>query len=194
MQSDPFPHPTYLLRRKVFKLLGGAFHIYAPDGSLAAYSEQKAFKLKEEVRIFDDEAMTRPLLGIKARSVIDFGATYDVTDAESGQPIGSVRRKGMKSIVSDEWTLLDAAGREFGSIREDNIVLALLRRLVAGEWLPQTYHGTVGDRPACTFRRNFNPFVSKVTLDFSPDRSRLLDRRLGIAAGILLLAIEAKQN
>jgi hypothetical protein len=36
--------------------------------------------------------------------------------------------------------------------------------------------------------------VSKVTLDFSPDQSRLLDRRLGIAAGILLLAIEAKQN
>jgi hypothetical protein len=36
--------------------------------------------------------------------------------------------------------------------------------------------------------------VSKVTLDFRPDTSRLLDRRLGIAAGILLLAIEGKQD
>lgn len=194
MSADMFPHEVYLLRRKVFKLLGGAFHIYAPDGTLAAYSQQKAFKLKEEVRIFADEAMTRPLLLIKARSVLDFSATYDVTDARDGARIGGFRRKGMKSIVSDEWTLLDAAEREIGSIREDNLALALLRRLVAGAWLPQTYHGTMGDRPVCNFHRNFNPFVSKVTLDFRPDASRLLDRRLGIAAGILLLAIEGKQD
>jgi len=26
--SDSFKHPTYLIRRKIFKLLGAAFHIY----------------------------------------------------------------------------------------------------------------------------------------------------------------------
>jgi hypothetical protein len=46
----------------------------------------------------------------------------------------------------------------------------------------------------CHFHRNFNPLVSKVTLDFRVDTAGRLDRRLGIAAAILLLAIEAKQN
>jgi hypothetical protein len=33
-----------------------------------------------------------------------------------------------------------------------------------------------------------------MTLDFSPDPQRRLDRRLGIAAGVLLCAIEGKQE
>jgi hypothetical protein len=44
------------------------------------------------------------------------------------------------------------------------------------------------------FTRNFNPFVSKVNLDYSMDTQGLLDRRLGIAAAVLLLAIEGKQG
>jgi hypothetical protein len=33
-----------------------------------------------------------------------------------------------------------------------------------------------------------------VTLDYSMDQQGLLDRRLGIAAAVLLVAIEGKQN
>jgi len=44
------------------------------------------------------------------------------------------------------------------------------------------------------FHRNFNPFVSKMELDFSKDRTGALDRRVGIAAAILLVALEGKQQ
>lgn len=194
MNQSAFGHPTYLLRRKVFKLFGGAFHIYAPDGSLAFYSQQKAFKLKEDIRVFADESMSRELLVIRARNIIDLGATYDVLDAASGAPVGSLRRRALKSILKDEWLLLDPQGREIGVIKEDNAALAILRRTILGWMCPQTYDGSIGGRPVCHFHRNFNPFVSKVTLDFRVDATGLLDRRLGIAAAILLLAIEDKQN
>ena len=189
-----FHHPEYLLRRKVFKLLGGAFHIYDASGGLAFYSRQKAFKLKEDIRVFTDESMQSEVLLIKARNIIDFAATYDVFDSRSGSLVGSLRRKGIKSIVVDEWHFLDTAGQQIGVLREDSVGLALLRRLVVGALLPQEYRGEVNGRQVCVFRRNFNPFVSKVRLNYAMDTDGMLDRRLGIAAAVLLLAIEGKQR
>jgi len=40
----------------------------------------------------------------------------------------------------------------------------------------------------------FNPFIQWFTVDFSPDFEKILDRKLGIAAVILLLAIEGRQG
>lgn len=44
------------------------------------------------------------------------------------------------------------------------------------------------------FRYNFNPFVTKITADFSKDTHGKLDRRLGMAAAILLCLVEGKQD
>jgi len=190
-----YGHDRYVVRRKIFTVLGQKFHIYDDEGGLAFYSKQKAFKLKEDIRIFADEAMEKELLVIKARSIIDFGATYDVFDsAQGGALVGSLRRKGLKSMAVDEWIFLDAAGRELGFIREDSLSLALLRRFLLGNLLPQQYTGTVGGAEVCHFKRNFNPFVSKMALDFSLDAQRRLDRRLGIVAAVLLVAVEGRQS
>ena len=70
--------------------------------------------------------------------------------------------------------------------------MALFRRFLTS-LVPQTYNGFIGGTQVCTFRQNFNPFVIKVTLDFSLDAQNLLDRRLGIAAAVLLCAVEGKQ-
>jgi hypothetical protein len=190
-----FHHPTYLVRRKIFKLLGAAFHIYDPAGNVAFYSKQKAFKLKEDIRIYSGEDQRQELLVIKARNILDIAATYDVFDPNTGNAhVGCVKRKGLKSIMVDEWVFMNPAGREIGLIKEDSLLLALLRRIVAGWLLPQEYNGSIGNAPVCRFKRNFNPFVSKVTLDFTSDTEGLLDRRLGIAAAVLLVAIENKQS
>lgn len=188
-----FTHNTYLIRRKVFKLLGGAFHIFDPDGQVVFYSKMKAFKLKEDIRIYTGEDMQTELLTISARSIIDFSATYDVTDAVTGEKVGALRRKGLKSILKDEWLILNEDDREIGSIREDNMMLALIRRFLSN-LIPQSYEGDVGGVKVLDFQQNFNPFVLKLTLDFSSDTQDLLDRRLGIAAGILLCAIEGREG
>ncbi|HJR18698.1 MAG TPA: hypothetical protein VJ922_03175 [Actinomycetota bacterium] len=43
-------------------------------------------------------------------------------------------------------------------------------------------------------RQNWNPFVVKVTVDFSPDTQKVLDKRFGIAVAILHSAIEGRQS
>jgi len=60
--------------------------------------------------------------------------------------------------------------------------------------IPQTFFGSINGMPVCSFKQNFNPFVVKINLDFSPDTNGLLDRRLGLAAAILLCAVEGKQQ
>ena len=191
----PFQHPNYLVRQKVLKLFGGAFHIFDPDGNVVLYSKQKAFKLKEDIRVYTGEDMATEVLTVRTDQIIDFGATYHVHDSQQGGArVGSLKRKGLKSMLRDEWILLNSSGQEIGSIQEDSVALALLRRIMVGWLLPQNYYGKVGNNPVSLFTRNFNPFVSKIKLDFSMDSEGQLDRRLGIAAVIMLLAIDGKQN
>ncbi|OAB38716.1 hypothetical protein PMSD_06800 [Paenibacillus macquariensis subsp. defensor] len=191
--KERFNHSNYLVRKQFFRIFGEAFHIYDPQDGLVFYVKQKAFKLKEDIRVYSSEDMSEEVLVIKARSRIDFSATYDVFDPIYNETIGSFRRKGMKSILKDEWIILDNQEREVGLITEDSMLLALLRRFLSN-LIPQTYVGTIGQHEVLTFKQRFNPFVQKIELDFSMDRNQMLDRRLGIAASVLLSAIEGRQD
>ncbi|MFP2907738.1 hypothetical protein ACLESD_22360 [Pyxidicoccus sp. 3LFB2] len=188
-----FGQSRFMIRRQFFKLFGGAFHIYDEAGNVAFYSKMKAFKLKEDLRIYSGEDMSQELLTIQARSILDIGATYDVTDATTGERVGALRRKGLRSILRDEWLVLDVNGAEIGKIEEDSMVMALVRRFLTN-LIPQTFSGTVGGAPVLNFRQRFNPFIAKIDLDFSADTQGRLDRRLGIAAAVLLCAIEGRQS
>jgi uncharacterized protein YxjI len=188
-----FQYPTYLLRRQAIALTG-KFRFYDPAGRLVMFSEQKMFRLREDIRVYDGEDKAREVLSIKARQIMDFSAAYDVVDAEINQKVGVLRRKGLQSLLRDEWEVLDANDNAIGKLFEDNIGLALLRRLILGSLLPQNYDMTVGDSRVADLKQNFNPLRYELNLDFSMDAGRLLDRRLGIAAGILLAAVEGKQS
>ncbi|MFZ5828114.1 MAG: hypothetical protein ACOY94_27735 [Bacillota bacterium] len=191
--TERFDHPTYLIRKKVLQVFGATLHVYGADESLVFYARLKAFKLKEDIRLYTGEEMQTEVLTIRARQVLDFGATYDIYDAALGEKVGALRRKGLKSLIKDEWIILDNQDREIGLIQEDSMALALVRRFVLG-FLPQTFEARVAGAPICTFKQNWNPFVRKITVDFSGDPQRVLDRRVGLAAGILLNVIEGKQG
>jgi len=190
-----FGHQTYLVRKKFWKFFGGSFFIYDPNGALVLFSKMKAFKLKEDIRVCTDETLQTEALSIKARSVLDFSGSYDVYDSATGERVGALRRKGLKSsFYKDEWVILNQNEAETGLIQEDNAFLALLRKYLLGALIPQTFNVQIGGQTVATFNQHFNLFTAKLTLDFSLDSQRLLDRRLGIAAGILLCAIEGKQD
>lgn len=191
--SSVFSHVTYLVRKKVFTLFDSAFHIYDPNGILAFYARQKAFKLKEDIRLYSGENMRTELLSIQARNIIDFSASYDVIDPSINMKVGALRRKGMKSLLRDEWIIMDTEDKEIGFIKEDSMTLALIRRFLIN-LIPQKYSGELKGKQVCVFKQNFNPFVMKITLDFSMDKNGLLDRRLGIAGAVLLCAIEGRQG
>lgn len=193
MTSDRFSHSTYLIRKRVLSVVGGKFEIFDPVGNVVLFSKMKAFKLREDIRLYTDETMTTELISIQARKIIDFSAAYDVVDSTTGQKVGALRRKGLKSMFRDEWIILDSSDREVGLIQEEKAFLAIVRRFVTN-LIPQTFNVQLGGVPVAEFKQNFNPFVTKLTLDFSLDQQRRLDRRLGIAAGVLLCAIEGKQE
>jgi len=186
-----FQHNHYLFRRKVLKFLGGAFHVYDGSGNVVFYSKQKAFRLKENVRVYSDESQTQELLTIKTPQILDIGATYNVTDATTGRPVGAIRRKALKSIVKDEWVFLSADGQEIGKLTESSVIAALLSRFV--NLIPQRYIILAGDRQIAGIQQHFNPLVLKYTMTIS-DLTPPIDRRLLISAGILLAAIERRQD
>lgn len=191
--TDRWGHPTYLLKRKLLKLLGGAFMVYSPGGELVFYVEQKAFKLKEDIRVYGDEAKTQELLTIKARQIMDMSAAYDVVDATTGQKIGMLQRRGWKSIARDEWNVCNAQDVQFATLIEDNMVVALLRRLLTN-LIPQNYDMLINNQRVVDYAQNFNPFNYHLKIDFTWDKMNQVDRRLGIASMILLAAIEGKQK
>ncbi len=188
--SELFELDSYLVRRKVLKILGAGFHVYNDAGKVVAYSAQKAFKLKEDIRVFANENETEPLMRIQARQVIDFSACYDMVDESDGAMIGSARRKGMKSLLRDSWVLLDADGRSIATLQEDNMVMALLRRFLSG-LIPQSFHIGEGSS-AVSLHQHFNPFIYR--LQVSIPESCQIDRRLIFGLVVLIAAIEGRQS
>lgn len=185
-------HDSYVIRRKFLKLFGNEFRVFDPAGTQVLFSKQAAFKLREDIRVWSGEDMLTEVLRIAARQIVDFSAAYDVIDSTTGQKVGAVKRKGLKSIVRDEWVLMDATDREIGMFQEDSVGMAILRRFI--NFIPQKFHMDVGNAHVANLRQNWNPFVLKMTVDFPPDSQRLLDRRLGIAVAILHSAVEGKQQ
>ena len=114
-----------------FKLLALASQIRMTDanGQMIGYIKQKLFKLKNEITVFADEAQTNPLFGIKADRIIDFSAKYNFTGA-NGQPLGSIRRKGMRSIFKAHYEIYDERENMVMEIREESAWIKVFDGLV----------------------------------------------------------------
>ena len=188
-----FQFPNYLLKRQAIALTG-KFRVYDPSERLVMFSEQKMFRLREDIRVYGDENKSQEVLSIQARQIMDFSAAYDVVDSAMDQKVGALRRRGWSSILRDEWEVLDASDNVIGKLFEDSVGLAMLRRLLLGTLLPQNYDITMGETRVADLKQRFNPFRYELDLDFTMDASQRLDRRLGIAAAILLAAVEGKQS
>ncbi|GFN30069.1 hypothetical protein [Paenibacillus xylaniclasticus] len=191
--NPKFTHTQYLVRKQILSLAGAKIDIFDSSGQPVLFSKMKAFKLKEDIRLFADDSMQEELISIQARSVIDFAATYDVVDSTTGERIGSLRRKGMKSMLKDEWVIMDRYETEIGLIKEDSPLMALLRRFLTN-LIPQKFHVEIRGEQVALFKQDWNPLVGKLNLDFSLDKGNQLDRRLGLAAAVLLVVIEGQQG
>jgi hypothetical protein len=191
--NPAFGFSNYLLKRQVFALTG-KLRFFDPQGQQVLYVEQKMFRLKEDIRVYNDEQKSQEVLLIKARQIVDWDAAYDVIDPASGQKVGVLRRKGWSSMVRDEWEVLDANDQPFAVLIEDNLGRALLRRFLLGSLMPQDYDLLIGETRVADLRQKFNFFGYEMMVDFSMDPTNRLDHRLGIAGAILLAIIEGKQS
>jgi len=193
MMHTAFQYDDYILKRRVLALTG-KFNIDGPQGQPLLYSEQRMFKLKEDVRIYSDPNKSQELLHIKARQVIDFSAAYDVVDSASRSIVGTLQRLGLRSLARDEWHIFDPHQQKIGTIIEDDITYAMLRRFLLGSLLPQNYDILISGQKVADLRQRFNLFRYEMVIDFTQNQAKKLDPRLGIAAAILLGIIEGKQT
>lgn len=185
--------PEFILRRKV-SLGGRQFRITDPGGRLIAFVEKKLFRLKEDIRIYGDEQKSQEILVIQARQIMDFAAAYDIYDPVARQKVGALRRKGWNSIIRDEWEVLDANDFPVGKLHEDSLQLALIRRLLLA-LIPQNFDLVdVAGTKLVDLKQQFNPFLYTLNIDFRPDGAGRVDRRVGIAAAVLMASIEGRQE
>ena len=98
--------------------IGRKLSVIDAAGNLNFFVKQKMFKLKESVTVFADVDQKLPLYELKADRVIDFSASYHFNDAR-GTHVGTVRRKGMRSIWRARYDIVNGNGRAM-TIQEAN--------------------------------------------------------------------------
>ncbi len=185
----------FRVERKLLKLIGATIHTRDANGGLVARAEQKGFKLKEQIVFYKDEEKQQPLFGIQARSIIDFGATYDITNT-AGQRLGSLRRKGVAStFVRDEWEGLNAQEQVIFTVKEDSNILGLLRRWVDFVALiaPQKYVVEMQGQQLATFQHNYNPLTAQMQCTVYDQLPQAIGWEFTYAIPNLLAIIESKQ-
>lgn len=177
----------YTIRRKFWSLFERVFRVFTGDGQLIMYIQHPVFKLREEFTVYADEARTRPLLLVKSRQIIAINFSYDVSDAQTGQLLGSVQKKGLRSLVRDKFIILDPVGTEIGYAEEQGA--SLLRRFIP--LLTSKHAIFVGGEQVAYIRQVFRFFTKEFTVDTRPAS---VDPRFVLAVALLALIAEARRE
>jgi uncharacterized protein YxjI len=189
---DTLQTQAQLIVRQRIRLMVNQYEVHAvsPDGREAgvlAFAQQKRMAFKEQVTLYSDDTKTTPVLGFKARQVIDLGATYDVTDA-NGAPIGLFRKNFKESLLRSTWHLQQPGYSEMIG-REASMAVAILRRFVDSlSWLPYHFEFLIGDRPAFSVVKKWGIRDRYVVTIHDP----AIDRRLVTAMAVALDALQAR--
>ncbi len=180
-----------LVVRQRLTLMVNRYEVWAADPSgalvsLVGLAQQKRLAMKEQVTIYTDESKSGVLAGFRARSVLDLGATYDVTD-HAGAPIGQFRKDFARSLLRSTWHVQPVGAAELTG-QERSPLVAVLRRFSDLSFLP--YHFDFGPptAPAFSVEKKWgirDTYLVRIT-------EPRLDRRLVIAVAIALDALQSR--
>lgn len=148
--AGPFSFDSYTIKRPWPSFLGRNFHVHDPSGNLCLFVQHKLLTFKDEWNIFTDTTASNSVVRVKARQAIGLNIETDVFDTASGQPVGTVRNKGLKSIVRDTWEVLDQGGNVIGELTEDTngMVRRMLPTFFGWSIMPGKWHLTINGQLA----------------------------------------------
>jgi len=186
-----FQSPTYIIKRPWLSFFERTFRVFAPDGRLALMVKHPVFKMRDEWQIFGDEAKTEALVRVKSRQVIAINRVYDLHDAKTGEHLGAVRSKGLRSIIRDQIEILDRDDRVFGHLIEKGA--ALLRRFFP--FLTSKHDVEIGGQVVASVKQKFRFFIKEFHVD---QRVALLteevDPRLVLTCALLAVIHESHRE
>ena len=181
----------YLIREKFFKFFGNKFRIVDEQDNLYGFCEQKRFRIKEDIRIYDDENKNNEWLVIKQRNLVDAWGGFDIVDPRENLLLGSIRRKFWKSVLRTKWELLDSNGNEIGMLIEDSLGYAIARRVLLGILLPKKFTlWTSADQQPITMRQKFNPLIKKLVVTIPSGHA--FDRRFIAGLAMIIAAVDGR--
>ncbi|KUL35891.1 hypothetical protein ADL15_14165 [Actinoplanes awajinensis subsp. mycoplanecinus] len=192
MTIDILQAQQQLIVRQRIRFMVNQYEVHGvtPDGQEAgvlAFAQQKRLAFKEQVTLYTDDTKQVPVLGFKARQVIDLGATYDIFDA-IGNPIGLFRKKFGASLLRSTW-VLEQPGYYEAVGQERNLFVALLRRFVDYlSWLPYHFDFQVNGNTVFSVERKWGLRDTYNVAILDPN----LDRRLVIAMAVALDALQSR--
>lgn len=197
---------TFIIQQKV-KFFANHYLVYEGNGdgekgNLVAYAQQKPLAFKEKVTFYTDETKNQVAFNSQARSVIDFGARYDVSDAE-GKPIGTLGKAFKASLLRSTWHLYQPGQEEtpFIIARERNQTLAIVRRI--WELIPYIgdipffvkYHFDFIDSETEKVLATYNKtttFRDHYRLEIEDELLAKVDWRPLVALGIMMDALQSR--
>lgn len=177
----------YTIKRNFWSFFERIFRVLTPDGQVIMFVKHPLLKLREEFQVFADEAQTRPLLRVKSKQVIAINFSYEVSDTATGEVLGVVQKKGLKSIIRDKFLILDAAGREVGHMEEQGASLA--RRFIP--LLTSKHAIFIGGQQVAFIKQRFRFFIKEFDVEMSPGGA---DPRFVLACALLALIAEARRE
>jgi hypothetical protein len=197
---------TFLVNQKHRAWMKSKYYVFDADGQPLLYVERPVRPLRRsDITIFDDDTRTTPLLIIRQdHGYAALARTYTLLQPGSEEPVARFRRDNIKSLFRRAWTITDPSGSVIANAREDSAAIAVVRRIL--EFVP--YVGALVGLVRTNFQLSvvapdgaethvgaFNRKLSigdKYVLDLTADPSRMLDRRIALALGILLDTGEAR--
>lgn len=191
-QPNLWNQPFYRVRKKVMAL-AGKYWIEDHTGNQLGFSKQKIMRLKEDIRVFSDDKMNYELFQIRQQQIVDTWGTYHVIDSPTGAVVGQLKRKGMKSVVADEYHLLDAQGNPYGRIYEESGKSMMRKFLPGGGLIPQKIWLEVQGQQIAQIEQKFKMVgdIWEVNCQGVPPQ---FDRRVLLSAMLIMAMIERKND
>jgi uncharacterized protein YxjI len=175
---------NFVIKQKKLSL-GNKYYLENGAGQPIGFVHQKLLKLKEDIRIYSDDSMATEIMKIKQEQILDFSGSFQVMDSQSGELIGILKRKGLKSMFKDEWIIMDKNRQEIGLIKERGGASWFIRRFIFSS-LPYKYDIILRGNPVGTVVEKFKIIGDTYYVDLNQDPNQTLDRRLAISAGLMM--------
>lgn len=156
-------------------------------GNTLAFIRNIHCQYSQEIRVFTDPTLSFELLAIRPASRADDADQFTVTDSLTREFAGTIYHRHIAGELRQEWSLHSASAGKITVIREDSGFLALLRRYLT-ELIPQSYTFYVGSCAVGTAIPGNMLSAHTMEIDLTEEDAKLIDRRLLLAAVVLILA------
>lgn len=183
--------------------LSNDFTVTDVRGVNLAYVRQKMFRLKESVQVYKDEKKVDLLYNINANQWLDFNTMYTISEP-NGAVVGSVARKGMRSIWKATYNVLDKHNQVKYIIEEESAWVKFWDGLVSeiplvgmftGYFLNPAYLIKTVDGKVCfRMKKQSSFFGRKFRLEKVSDNFDTENEMLIISSLMMMLLLERSRG